>query len=286
MSTTPPTAVSPPPPAPPAKKELILISHSNLFYWWPVWFFGFVFALFTLVDKHRLVVVPEGSTIAKDGDKIKITLEGKPDELEAKLGRIWDKEGDTWKPRPRVENSPVFGTLYVIILLVTIFSTNIPLRGLWSVIAIGAVLVIALLITVAKAWDKVYGALGGLQIYANMSLYLLISLPLFVVWLAAYILFDQRKYMIFTPGQVRVCEEIGDREKVYDTGGMTVEKHRDDIFRHIVLGFGSGDLTVRTAGADRHEISMPNILRIDRVLPIIEQMIRERPISTSSNATA
>ena len=38
---------------------------------------------------------------------------------------------------------------------------------------------------------------------------------------------------------------------------MTIEKRRDDWFRHIFLGFGSGDLVVRTAGADRHDILMP-----------------------------
>ena len=39
---------------------------------------------------------------------------------------------------------------------------------------------------------------------------------------------DQQVYMVFTPGQIRVVEEIGSRERTYDTTGMTVEKHRDD----------------------------------------------------------
>ena len=55
-----------------------------------------------------------------------------------------------------------------------------------------------------------------------------------------------------------IGEEVGGGEKSYDTAGMSIEKHRDDLFRHWVLGLGSGDLTVRTSGAcpsDRNSIT-------------------------------
>ena len=82
--------------------------------------------------------------------------------------------------------------------------------------------------------------------------------------------------MIFTPGQVKVCTEIGGGEKAYDTTGMTIEKQRSDLFRHWILGLGSGDLVVRTSGADRHEFRLNNVLFVGRKLQLIEEMQRVR----------
>ena len=62
-----------------------------------------------------------------------------------------------------------------------------------------------------------------------------------------FALFDRQTFMIFTPGQVRVRQEIGGEETVYDTTGITFQKQRSDLFRHWILGLGSGDTR-----CDRH----------------------------------
>src|SRR5262249_15478262 len=111
--------------------------------------------------------------------------------------------------------------------------------------------------------------------------YLFISLVLLSAWLISVFIFDRQTYIIFTPGQMKVCEEVGGGEKSYDTIGMTIEKHRDDLFRHWVLGLGSGDLTVKTSGASAHEVRMSNVLFIGRKLLAIEDMQREKAIITS-----
>src|SRR5262252_3255746 len=73
MSAVPSPAASgstPPPGGPPEhKREITLISHSMLFYWWPIWILGFVMALVTYMEDHRLAIVPSETTVAKlDGD--------------------------------------------------------------------------------------------------------------------------------------------------------------------------------------------------------------------------
>ena len=88
--------------------------------------------------------------------------------------------------------------------------------------------------------------------------------------------FDRRSYMIFTPGQIKVCEHIGAAVKTYDTYGIHMEKQRDDLFRHYILGFGSGDLIIMTSGAEKHEIRLPNVLGIGWRLKTVEDMLRER----------
>jgi len=102
------------------------------------------------------------------------------------------------------------------------------------------------------------------------------STVLLVVWLVTFVFFDRQIYMRFTPGQLKVCTEIGGGEKVYDAVGMTLEKQRSDLFRHWILGLGSGDLVVNTAGAGVHHFDLPNVLFIGKKVQQIEDMLRER----------
>jgi hypothetical protein len=81
--------------------------------------------------------------------------------------------------------------------------------------------------------------------------------------------------MIFTRGRLRVRKTIGDGEKVFDVRGMVFERHRDDLFRHWLLGFGTADLTVYTAGANAQQIEMPNVFGIGRKLALINTMLQE-----------
>src|SRR5689334_9582035 len=42
-------------------KEVVVISHSPIFYWWPVWFVGFLMAAWTYLDGHLMAIVPAGT---------------------------------------------------------------------------------------------------------------------------------------------------------------------------------------------------------------------------------
>jgi hypothetical protein len=65
---------------------------------------------------------------------------------------------------------------------------------------------------------------------------------------------------------------------VYDTVGMTVQKQRSDLFRHWILGLGSGDLLVTTTGAAAHHFDLPNVLFIGKKVQMIEDMLREKAV--------
>ena len=58
--------------------------------------------------------------------------------------------------------------------------------------------------------------------------------------------------------------------------GMTIQKHRDDLFRQWILGLGSGDLTVQTAGTTTQVFHMHNVLNVSTKLRLIEEMQREK----------
>jgi hypothetical protein len=271
-------------PIPDGNREIKLVSHSNLFYWWPVWFFGFVFAAWTGLEGHRLAIVPDNAKVVVRQSETKTEYDLR---YESKRKFVTDPtatitnaevpETTASKVYPaRVSEKSWIGSLFVVILVLTVVITNVPLRGLWSFMVIVLIVLVALLITLFHAWDDIFGLIGGLHIYINMAGYLFIAAAVLLVWALATYIFDRRAYIIFTAGQVKVCEHIGDAVRTYDTVGMTFEKQRDDLFRHYILGFGSGDLIVRTSGAERQEIKIHNVLGIGWKLKAVEDVIREK----------
>jgi hypothetical protein len=279
MSTTPTSTGYPPPGVQGSKpQEIKLISHSNLFYWWPVWALGFFMALWTSIENHRLAIVPDGGRVAKDERLNSYTMVFPADKTTKSLEeavRNTDSSAPAFKPR--ISQDAWLGAVFTVGLILTIAITNIPLRGLWSFITLIMIVVIALFISLFPGgWDAIFDSLAGLHIHINMAGYLFIGVSVFALWALATFVFDRRSYVIFTPGQIKVCEHIGAAVKTYDTYGIHMEKQRDDLFRHYILGFGSGDLIIHTAGAEKHEIKLPNVLGIGWRLKTVEDMLRER----------
>jgi len=281
-----PQPQSPPPSQPQRERsrEVRIISHSNLFYWWPVWAAGYICALITYFSGWYMASVPEG-TEPRNNIQVKVgnTFEDR-EGLLVPLGRGHlpkDKDGNLLKPHLLISNEHNVGVLYCTILLLVIFITNIHMRGLWSVIVIGIIVFMSIIFAYAGAWKYILEQLSFLDIRINLGGYMFLSTVLLIIWLVVFFFFDKQVYMIFTPGQLRVRLEIGEGETAYDTMGMTVQKQRSDLFRHWILGLGSGDLVVKTSGAHMHEFNLPNVLFLGRKIREVEEMLRSRPVFTA-----
>src|SRR6516164_2416037 len=143
MSTTPATH-SDLPVAPPGEREIRVYSHSALFYWWPVWAVGFLMALLTLVDGERMVVVPADTKPVQNARVEYVDHEGKRVTAEPKDVLIVEKgslpkdpETDRpFEPHLLMAQSAKPGVLYAVVLLLIIVISNVPLRGLWSLMVI------------------------------------------------------------------------------------------------------------------------------------------------------
>jgi hypothetical protein len=268
--------------------QVIVYRHSNLIYWWPVWLLGFIFAGVCYFGDRHLAIVPANTTAAPDRQVEVPTKDGnlelqKRDVLildeKHKLPTRADAEGNRQIVQPTIYMQPhrSLGTIYVFVLLVVVVLTNITLRGLWSVLVIMTLVMLGVILYLSNAWGLIFRNVGQLAIYINMGGYLLISSVLFALWALNFFVLDRMTYMIFTPGQVRVRLEIGGGEMVYDATSMTVQKQRADMFRHWVLGMGSGDLFIWPLNAG-HAIELPNVLRVGRVVREIEQMVKEKVV--------
>jgi hypothetical protein len=266
-----------------APAEIHIVSHSTLFYWWPVWMVGFVLTVTTLIDGHVMVIVPK-DTVALTDAAVTATNDGKAisyekhDVIVLPSGHLPATGGTIDQPHLHVANSSGYGVVFAGVLLLVIFITSVPLRGLWSFVAIGLIVLVSIIFQLAGYWNPILHALYLLDVRINVAGYFLISSVLFGLWLFTVLLFDRQIYMTFTSGQLRVRTEIGGGEKVYDAGGMTMEKQRSDLFRHWLLGLGSGDLIVRTSGAQASQFEMPNVLFIGRKVRAIEELLREKSV--------
>jgi hypothetical protein len=259
--------------------KVVVLSHSPVFYWWPVWAVGFLMAALTYWYGDQVALVPPG-TVAERGARVE-GFEGPRDVLIAPAGRPLpaESESDELKqPRLLMAASNNLGIVWALTLCLVIVITHIQLRGLLSLVVILVIGFTTILLAVLRLWDPILRAVQVIDIHLTAFSYLSISLFLLVIWLLAFFLLDRLVYMIFTPGQLRVRMAIGAGEKVFDTRGLVVEKHRANLFQHWLLGFGSGDLTVRTAGTNAQQFEMPNVLFISSKLAFINTMTQERAI--------
>lgn len=271
--------------------ERIIISHSNLFYWWPVWLMGFILTALTWIQNQHVAFVP-AKTEAVANAQVQVDPQGKPEQLEKRDVFIlpegkkhWqrktaDGQAEIEQPRIYMAHNRTYGALWVATLLLVITITNIPLRGIWSFFIIILVVMLAVLFAVAGWWEWIFSRARLLAMHINMGTFLFSSIVLFIIWLVNFLLFDRQVYMVFSPGQLRVRLEIGGGETVYDTTGMVLQKQRSDLFRHWILGFGSGDLIVRPVGS-QHHLDLPNVLRVGRRIKEIETLVKEKVVVTS-----
>jgi hypothetical protein len=288
----------PPPDAGTQKRvdHITVYSHSNLMYWWPVWLICFVLAGLTYAEGNQMAVVPDG-TVAVSGATVAHPdhqFPGPRDVLVAPADtqfRLAPADGGTGpaeadpteagnrqpaRPSMTVSGSNSLGVVFAMTLLVVAIVSSLLLRGLLSLIAI--ILMVTVVITFALLgwWDDILIFFGGLDIRMNAAGYLFIGIPLFLLWAFVFFVQDRMHYMTFDEGQIRYVMEIGDSEMVIPAEGAMVEKKRSDVFRHWLLGLGTGDLIIRTR--DGKEIELPNIVNASGKMGVINDMLRHKAI--------
>jgi hypothetical protein len=272
--------------APSAPQEVTVVSHSSLLYWWPVWACGFLMAAITWAEGTLMSTVP-GGTKASIQD-VEVTADGKKEKREILVlpekGKLARESSTSTLPRDPVlhmSRQPSLGVIFFTVVLLVIVFTNVPLRGMWSVLIIIGVVTLSLILHLAGLWERIIYYVKVLDVRINMGGYLFISTILFIIWLVTIVFFDRRVYIVFTPGQFRVCTEIGGGEKVFDTMGMKMEKQQSDFFRHTLLGLGAGDLIVKTSGATNEHFDLHNVLWINWKVQKIEDMLGKKKVMES-----
>jgi hypothetical protein len=236
-----PQSVSDVAPAAVAPREVRVYSHSCLFYWWPVWASGFLMALLTYI---------QGETVSFGTREV------------------------------MMHPSHNLGVLFTFTVLLVILLTNVAVRGLASVVVIISAIALVLFFAWMGWWESILSTVKQLAIYMNLGFYVFFSSAMFVIWAAAVFFFDRLDYWVFQPGQMVHHSWLGGAEQTFDTRGMTITKERSDLFRHWILGLGSGDLHIAATGAQAKEFTLQNVLFVGTKLAAIERLVSLKPGDT------
>ena len=178
-----------------------------------------------------------------------------------------------------VSRNNSLGVVFVATLVVVALASTILLRGLVSLVAVVTLVTVVVTLVLFDLWNPLLAFVGGLDIRMNAAGYLCVAVPLFVVWVLVVFVYDRQAYIAFDQGQLRYVREVGDSEVVIQTEGAVVEKKRNDLFRHYLLGLGTGDLQVRTGGQNGQTIELENVVNVSRKLAVINQMIKEKAVT-------
>jgi hypothetical protein len=275
--------------------QITIVSHSDLFYWWPVWLVSFILAALTWIHGvHAGFIAGKPQVIEIDQEVKYAILGGEHDDTPKggsaeKLKAIIsgsDKTnpfpttfhgGENKHIWPLIHNGKNLGVVFTIVLLLVIVITNVHLRGLWSLIVIIVLVLGTIILALSGLLEDLIAQSGFLAIYLNMGAYFFIGLVLFVVWVINFTFFDRQRYVVVEAGQVKLRLAIGEGEITYDTMGMVFQKQRSELFRHWILGFGSGDLVIRPSGG-KDPIDLPNVLFVGPKVHAIADLIKEKPV--------
>jgi len=228
-----------------ATREVRVYSHSIIFYWWPIWVVGYLMALVTRLG----------------GEQVTFQIGG--------------QESTVW-----FHPSGALGVIFTFTLVLVILMTHFAVRGVASLTVIVSAIAATLFLAYMGWWNTILDAVGHLRIYMNLSFYLFFSTAMFVVWALAVFVFVRFDYYVFRPGQLVHVTVFGGGEESFDTRGMSVIKIRDDLFRHWVLGLGSGDMHVATTGARKADFVVHNVLFVSHKLHKIQSLVAMRPDDT------
>ncbi len=222
----------------PEVAQVIVYGHSWLFYWWPLWAAGYVMAVMTWLYPDPVVI----------GNKAEV-----------------------FYPNRNI------GVIYTLLFLLMIVVTSTKVRGFRAALIIACLGFFAVLFAYLDWWDDILVFFGHQSIYMSLGFYLFSSTVLFAIWLVTVFFLDHMSFWRFRPGQITHEYLGGIVDKSYDTDNMVMVKQQDDLFRHWIIGLGSGDLHMQTMGGRGLEMNVENVLFVGGKVTEIERLIASKP---------
>jgi hypothetical protein len=169
------------------------------------------------------------------------------------------------------------GVIYTLLLLLLILVTSTAIKGMKAALIIATLAFFALLCAHLNWWDVILGWLSGQSISMSFGFYIFFSSLLFSIWLISVFGIDHLSFWRFRPGQITHEYLGGVVDKSYDTDNMILLKRQDDLFRHWVIGLGSGDLHMQTMGGRGVEMNVANVLFVIGKISRIQRLIATKP---------
>lgn len=256
-----------------------IIGHSLLFFWWPVWAGGFLMAFLSYVGGDYMAVVPRG-TVAEKARLVQ-GVDGPRDVFILPADRqlaVDEATGAPDQPVQRVARSNSLGAIFLTILLLVILITNVRITGVWTSLLLVVILVVSIVFALSDSWDTVFRFIGPSDVHITAAGYLCIAIPLFVIWLGIFYLYDRKIFATFGRGQFTIHHTFGVAATTFEVQGLSLQIKRDALFRHWLLGMGSGDLIIHTGGPRAQSFELSNVLFVSSKIAKAQRLIKERQV--------
>lgn len=218
--------------------EVVIIGHSRLLYWWPVWVLGYVMALLTW--QHPVGVQVGNHTVS-------------------------------------VSSSTSLGVIFALVVLFTVLITTTKMRGVTSLVVVLVIGLVVLLFAYLAWWPAIVAWFANQTVFMDLGFYLFFSTGLLLVWVLTVFGFDRVSFWRVRPGQVTHESILGAVENSYETDNLVFIKRQNDVFRHWILGLGSGDLEMQTMGGRGVIVKVSNVAFLNWKVSKIQSLIATKP---------
>lgn len=227
-------------------KDLKIYAHTPLFYWWPFILTAFGFGVWSLIAGTSVTVGNREATILA---------------------------------------SSLPGFIFITLTALTVFISTIRLKGFKSAALIISLAMVMLIVGLLGWIDDLANAIPLAATWMSAGFYFWIAGLVGTLWALQVFFFDRLVYYRVTPGQITRVKVIGGAERTYDARGMAIDHAADDFLRHILFGLGSGDITIRTSGADPVTLPISNVLFVRGKIKRLQVLSSVEPDSISDIET-
>ncbi len=200
-----------------------LVSHSAIFYWWPAGILAGILSVLTLITGA------EFSTELGDA-KIQMLRSTTP------------------------------GSIFAVLLFLVVLINSIRFRKTVSIaILLGVILLLG--VSAWRGWlDTAVNMIPALDIRLSSGFYLFFSVTLGSVWLLNFVLFDRLSFWRVQDGRFQKVWRFKGVVQSYDLKDVSFTQTSDDILRHILFGFGSGDIVAQVNKGTFETIQIRNVM--------------------------
>jgi len=171
------------------------------------------------------------------------------------------------------------GFAYLMLVALTAFVSTVKMKGAKSAALIAFIVLVIVIIGLLGHLDALLAAIPEASTWLSAGAYLLLSTVLFILWLSQVLISDRMTYWRVSPGQITEVKVLGGAERTFDARGIAIDHQADDFLRHLLFGFGSGDIVLKTSGADAKTIEIENVLFVRTKIEHLQALASIEPSS-------
>ena len=227
-----------------SQKTVRIYEYSDMVYWWAIWFAALVGIFLTYFFGERILI----------GDKPVLVL-----------------------------SNPWVGIGFLVIMFATLVFTHLRARGIYAVIMLLAIALIAIIVHNIVGWMFVWDLVTLVRVHMNLAYYVMVFAISFVLWLYIAFVHPRFTYGFVNAGEVGWRSPLTGQMETYRPLNFQVIKRSDDIIVHKVLGLrflnlGTGDIEVKfdVPGGGSQQHMFKNVWRPDSKIARMEKLIAIR----------